>query len=230
MDIPSPAARPVPPERGDRTADLAIADECRLNALWLHGVAGGKRALEVEVPSLSLATGLAALYSEVERVPLSDLEGEHASRSPLPYAAGSFDLVTLYGHFPHRAALLELRRVLNSEGALLLAAGNRWWNGRWRGGAGQFPGRPADLRGLKALGEVGFAQVCTYWVEPTLTIPRNLIPATGGRARQFEATRAREWGGGSVRSLAVNAGLQAMVYPGLLVVARVTDTGAAGRA
>ena len=180
----------------DRRADLAIADECRLNVLWWHGAARGERALEIEVPLLSLTPGLAALYEQVERVPLAALD-DAASRGTLPFDSGRFDLVTLYGHCPPRDALVELRRVLSGSGTLLLAAGNRWWNGRWRGRAGLFPGGPADLRVLKLLRAAGFAQVSAYWVEPSLHIPRNLIPVARGRARQFEAFRAREWGGGS---------------------------------
>ncbi len=213
----------------DRRADLAIADECRLNVLWWHGAARGERVLEIEVPSLSLTAGLAALYGQVERVPLAALD-DSASHGTLPFVSGRFDLVTLYGHCPPRDALVELRRVLSGSGTLLLAAGNRWWNGRWRGGAALFPGGPADLRVLKLLRAAGFAQVSAYWVEPSLHIPRNLIPVARGRARQFEAFRAREWGGGTSRSQVVNFGLQALLYPGLLVVARAADPGTDDRA
>jgi SAM-dependent methyltransferase len=217
-----------PSLQDDRGVDLSIADECRLNVLWWHGSARGERALEVEVPSLSLTDGLKALYGQVDRVSLSELDAL-TSRSRLPFATGSFDLVTLYGHFPNRAALLELRRVLSSDGALLLAAGNRWWNGRWRGRTGTFPGRPTDLRGVSALGVAGFAHICPYWVEPTLALPRNLIPVARDRARQFEAFRAREWGGGTVRSMVVDLGFQSILYPGLVVVAKASESSNAGR-
>ena len=73
----------------DRLADLAIANECRLNVLWWHGAARGKRALEIEVPSLTLTAGLAALYRQVERIPLADLD-ESAAHGTLPLASGDF--------------------------------------------------------------------------------------------------------------------------------------------
>jgi SAM-dependent methyltransferase len=212
----------------DRLADLAIANECRLNVLWWHAAARGDRALEIEVPSLTLTPGLAALYRQVERVPLADLD-EAAAHGTLPFASGTFDLVTLYGHCPPRIALIELRRVLSSNGTLLLAAGNGWWNGRWRGGSGLFPGRPANLGVLKSLRRAGFAMVSGYWVEPSLAIPRNLIPVARGRARQFEAIRAREWGGGDLRLALVSSGLAALLYPALLVVARASETGPDGQ-
>ena len=212
----------------DRRADLAIADECRLNVLWMHGAACRQRALEIEVPSLSLTAGLTSLCGQVERVPLADLK-DLSFRRALPFASGSFDLVTLYGDFPSRAALLELRRVLSNHGTLLLAAGNRWWNGRWRVGKGLFPGRMVDLRGLSALGSAGFARICPYWTEPSLSMPRNLIPVALGRARQYEAIRAREWGDGPVRSMLVNFGLQAVLYPGLVVIAKTSEFSNAAR-
>jgi len=213
----------------NRCADLAIADECRLNVLWLHGAGRGDRALEIEVPSLSLTAGLTALYRQVERVPLAAL-GDTACRGSLPFATGRFDLVTVYGHCPPRASLAEVRRVLSSNGTLLLAAGNGWWNGRWRGAAGFFPGRLVNLRVLKSLQATGFGQVSAYWVEPNLAIPRNLIPVASHRARHFEAIRAREWGGSTLRSLTVNSGLEAFLYPALLIVARATDSDAVGGA
>jgi hypothetical protein len=212
----------------DRCADLAIADECRLNVLWWHGVARGQRALEVEVPSLSLTAGLAALYERVERLPLAALD-DPTFHSTFPFGSGLFDLVTLYGHCPPCAVLSELRRVLSSNGTLFVAAGNRWWNGRWRGSSALFPGRPADLRVLKSLRGAGFAQVSAYWVEPNLAIPRNLIPVARGRAQQFETIRARDWGGGTIRSLVVRSGLEAFLYPALVVIARAAGPGA-GRA
>jgi SAM-dependent methyltransferase len=204
---------------GDRAADLAIADECRLNVLWWHDMVGGERALEIEVPSHSLTSGLSAHYRHLDRVPLSALSGSPAPR--LPFGNGLFQLVTSYGHCPSPATLIELRRVLAPGGTLLLAAGNRWWNGRWRGGH-QSPGSATTSMGLmRRLRRIGFAEVCPYWIEPSLAEPRNLIPALAGRARQFEAIRAREWGADTVRSLLMAAGLPSVLYPGLLFLARV---------
>jgi len=71
----------------------------------------------------------------------------------------------------------------------------------------------ATLAQADALRGVGFAEVCPYWVEPSLAIPRSLIPAVGGRARQFEAIRAREWGPSPLRELASAIGLSTVLYP-----------------
>ena len=148
------------------------------------------------MPSLSLTPGLAALYRQVERVPVAALD-DAAAHGTLPFASGTFDLVTLYGHCPPRIALIELRRVLSRQwhaaagrGQWLVERALAWW-------VRTLPGRPANLSVLKSLRRAGFAKVSGYWVEPSLAIPRNLIPVARGRARQFEAIRAREWGGGT---------------------------------
>lgn len=213
---------------GAHAADLAIADECRLNILWWHGGSLGGRALEIEVPSLSLTAGLRALTAQADRLPLSAL-AEGSPRVTLPFADGAFGLITLYGHCPSKSGVAELRRLLAPGGTLLLAASNWWWKGRqW---SGRFRAEPADatLAYAKSLREVGFAEVCPYWVEPSLAIPRNLIPADGSRARQFEEIRAREWGPSPLRSLAAAAGLSAVLYPALLFVARTPSLAGRGQ-
>lgn len=202
-----------------RAEDLAIANECRLNILWWHSVEPEGRALEVEVPALSLTAALRALYRQLDRIPLAALVDSHPP-TPLPFADGAFRLVTLYGHSPSHSELTELRRVLAPGGTLLLACGNRWWKGRW-GGAGLRSGHgSATLAQANSLRDVGFVEVCPYWVEPSLAIPRSLIPAVGGRARQFEAIRAREWGPSPLRAFAAATGMSALLYPALLFVAR----------
>lgn len=199
-----------------RELDLAIADQCRLNVLWLDGRAGGARALEIAVPELRLDEALSSLYERVERVPCTapDVGG---SAVRLPFPDRTFDLVTLYGRRPSRAALREVRRVLRSGGTALLAADNRWWYGRLRapqrGSAGAGPRLPDAVRAA------GFREVRPYWVEPSLAIPRNLVPARADRIRAFEAMRAREWGPDPKRTVALRAGLTAVLYPAILIVA-----------
>jgi SAM-dependent methyltransferase len=213
---------------GAHAADLAIADECRLNILWWHGGSRGARALEIEVPSLSLSAGLRALATQVDRLPLTALL-EGSPRGPLPFADGMFGLVTLYGHCLPKASLAELRRLLAPGGTLLVAAPNRWWKGHRHSGRTRADPAVTTLAFAKSLREVGFAEVCPYWVEPSLAIPRNLIPAVGGRARQFEAIRAREWGPSPLRSLAAGVGLSAVLYPALLFVARTPSVAGHGQ-
>lgn len=214
--------------QADRYADLAIADECRLNVLWWHGAAPGERALEIESPGLTLTRGLEALYRHVARISVAEFDDFTRGRQN-SLVPGSFDLVTMYGHCPPRATLDELRRLLVPRGTLLVAAGNRWWSGRWRAVNVEHYGRTTDLRFAKSLANAGYADVCAYWVEPSLTVPRNLIPAVLGRERHFEAIRARELGGGALRSVAANAGLRGVLYPGLLFVATVASPISVGR-
>jgi SAM-dependent methyltransferase len=211
-----------------RAADLAVADECRLNILWWHGGSFGGRALEIEVPSLSLTAGLRALTTQVDRLPLSALT-EGSPRGPLPFDDGAFGLITLYGQCPSKAGLAEFRRLLAPGGTLLLAASNRWWKGRQWSGRSRADPAQTTLAYAKALRALGFAEVCPYWVEPSLAIPRNLIPAAGRRAQQFEAIRAREWGPSPLRALAAAAGLSAVLYPALLFVARMPSLAGRGQ-
>lgn len=214
--------------RPSRRADLAIADECRLNVLWWHDVPRGARALEIEVPGLAMTSGLAALYGEVERIPVVALDDSQQTRF-MPFDDGRFDLVTLYGHCPSAAALREIRRVLGADGTLLLAAGNRWWNGRWRGARAEHHGRLADRRLVHQIRGAGFDEVFPYWIEPSLALPRTFVPAVQERAAQFESIRAREWGADTARSAAVKLRLPDLVYPSLLFVARVSRPLGPGR-
>lgn len=201
-----------------RALDLAVADECRLNVLWLHGDARGERALEVVVPGLSLQGSLATLYRHVLGVPY-DASGPPALPS-LPAPDASLDLVTLYGRRPSRLLLGEMHRVLRKGGTALLAAENRWWYGRWRSTRKGSSASTAARRLERAAMEAGFSEARTYWVEPSLATPRNLIPVRDDRVREFEATRAREWGAGRWRSLVLSAKLDAVLYPALTVVAK----------
>ena len=201
-----------------RDLDLAIADQCRLNLLWLDGRAGGERALEIEVPELRLTEALSSLYGHVDRLPCGapDVTG-NAVR--LPFPDRTFDLVTLYGRRPSQAALGEIRRVLRTGGTALLATENRWWYGRLREPRRPGAGRRAGPRLPGALRAAGFRDVHPYWVEPSLAIPRNLVPARADRVAAFEAIRVRERGPDAVRAMAVRAGAAAVLYPAIAIVA-----------
>jgi len=216
IDCPS---GPVRGEEAFRALDLAIADQCRINVLWLHGDPGGQRALEIAVPELSLSGALASLYRQVERLDCASQEFPAAS-TRLPFQDGAFDVVTLYGRCPARELMSEVRRVLQLGGTAMLAAQNRWWHGRLRRGAPRSPGDFASLGLEEVARSVGFREVRAYWVEPSLANPRNLVPTRGHRVSEFEAMRAREWGSGVVRSMAVAARLDAVLYPALLIVAK----------
>jgi len=215
----APSQNPRPGDEEFRRADLALADECRLNALWLHGSARGESALEIEVPSLPLSAALSALYRRVERLPFSTLSVPD-DRCRIPFQGAEFDLVTLYGTCPTSSALREIRRVIADGGTALFSAENRWWGGRLRRAARPRAGAAGDLGLRRAVLDAGFETACAYWVEPSLAIPRNLIPAIRGRVRSFEAIRAREWGGDVLRSSVATLGLHGVLYPGLLVVAK----------
>lgn len=197
-----------------RKTDLEIADQCRLNVLWLNGCARGERALEIEVDGLRLEAGLRALYREVTCTewPKGKLL---AQPGPLPFADASFDLVTLYGRAASQGQLREVRRLLKEGGSALLACPNRWWRGRIRiSTVAAGPDFATDIIAA------GFREVRTYWVEPSLRIPRELVPARSDRVRAFEAVRARETGRRLARSLIVAAGLHRALYPALLFIAK----------
>lgn len=205
----------------DRQADLAIADECRLNVLWWHGLATGRRALAVECPGLSVAAALSALYQQVESLPLNALADEPGLDA---HAPGSFDLVTLYGHGATRATLLRMAGLLTPAGALLIAARNRWWKaGVGRGAA---DGSAIASGYARTLRSCGFGHVCGYGIEPSLATPRNLVPLAAPRPAQFETQRASEWGSDLRRVLVTRAGLAMILYPSLLFVARLAAPGA----
>ncbi len=104
-----------------RALDLAIADQCRTNVLWLHGDPGGQRALEIAVPGLPLSSALGSLYRQVDHLDCASLEFA-APTARLPFQDSEFDLVTLYGRRPSREMLSEMRRVLQVGGMALLAA------------------------------------------------------------------------------------------------------------
>lgn len=184
--------------------------------LWLHGSARGEHALEIEVPSLTLSGALASLYQKVTRSRLA-LEG---GCRELAFPNATFDLVTLYGCSPSPSVLREIRRVLVDGGTALLAADNRWWGGRLRRAAPRPVGARGDLRLRRAALRAGFREARAYWVEPSLAIPRNLIPVIGDRIQTFEAMRAREWGGNVLRSFAAGVGLHGVLYPAVLIVAK----------
>lgn len=201
------------PASARRANDLSIADQCRLNVLWLNGGARGERALEVEVADLSLQAALQSLHGRVERcAALGGASGlEHDAR------AGSLDLVTLYGRGPAREELAEVRRLLRPGGTALFAAQNRWWYGRRR--ATSHAASTMSLRCAERIRAAGFGDVRAYWVEPSLAIPRNVIPASVDRVRDFEDWRALDTGRGPARSLALAAGLHWALYPAVLFVA-----------
>jgi SAM-dependent methyltransferase len=202
------------PEANLRKSDLAIADQCRLNVLWLNGCAPGDRALEIGVKGLRLDEGLRALYRDVTCI-MWPGGGSEERPEHLPFADASFDLVTLYGLVPSAAHLRELRRLLKAGGTALLGCQNRWWRGRLRSSTVAVGPRLAS-----DIIAAGFREARMYWVEPSLAIPRELIPARFDRVSAFESARARETGHRVARSLIVAAGLHRVLYPALLFVAK----------
>jgi SAM-dependent methyltransferase len=205
-------------ENLQRDADLAIADECRLNVLWLHAQLPARRALEIEVPGLGLSAALGALYQQSERVFDDGFIGGRPGCC-LGFPDRSFDLVTLYGRAPAAGAAAEMRRVLRDEGLALIGTGNGSWPGRFRRGAPTAAWATATQL-VDALLQAGFREVHPYWATPSLETPRALIPARREAVRSYEAMRAHELGGDAFRSLASRAGLSRLLYPVLLVVAK----------
>lgn len=198
-----------------RAGDLAIADQCRLNVLWLNGCVGGERALEIEVEGLSLHAALQSLHRCVERRATLHADAYGPPHGRLDDAA--FDLVTLYGRAPTQAEPTAIRRLLRPGGAALFAAQNRWWHGRRR--AALRASSTMSLRSAQRIRAAGFGDVRAYWVEPSLAIPRNLIPASAERVREFEDWRAQDSGSSPARSSMLAAGLRWMMYPAVLFVA-----------
>ena len=202
-----------------READLDLADHCRLNILWFHRALQGARALEISVASLPLSAALAATFGQVENLPSSALDFA-AERPGIPFEDAAFDLVTLYGRGPSFEALQEIRRVLRPGGCLLLAAENRWWAEQLVGSS-WYRSQAVSRRQLeRAVAQAGFRERCSYWVEPSLATPRNVIPVRSDRVRSVEAMRRRDTGQSRARSFAVASGLHGLLYPAVLIVAK----------
>jgi SAM-dependent methyltransferase len=201
-----------------REIDLTLAEQCRVNVLWLVGCTQRRAALEIAVPSLPLREGLLAMYGSVEQVPAARFDDVREAIR-LPFADASFDLVTLYGRRPSRQLLREMHRVLCSGGTALLAFENRFWRGRLgreRSGSKAGFGPLAPERSAIA---AGFRDVRKFWIEPSLASPRCLVPARYRSVTAFERIRAGEHGSGRLRSVAANLGLQGALYPAALMVA-----------
>lgn len=202
------------PANPRRAHDLALAEECRLNLLWLHGAARRECALEVDVGGPSLSPALQCLYERVER---GAVRGTELALPAESRGDAGFDLVTFYGRAPDTRLLAAARRQLRPGGALFIAAPNRWWYG---GGAGVFlAGGSSGAGCVRSLRANGYGDVRMYWVEPSLAIPRNLVPATERRVRDFEMMRAQDAESGAARAAVLAAGLHVMLYPAFLVLA-----------
>jgi SAM-dependent methyltransferase len=202
---------PPPPENRSRSGqarrslqelDLEAADGCRLNPLLIEGHLGGRAALEIAVPGLPLGADLAAYFDTVETVPAApNILGPSSS---LAFSDGSFDLVTLYGLRPSPQALAEIRRVLGRGGTLFLGVPNQWWYGRFRTRKGWSTGNAGAGPWLaKRVRAAGFGEVRSYFVEPSLVKPREVIPAQKTAVQVIQQIRRSDGGGGVMRSDAV---------------------------
>lgn len=201
------AAGAAPPDR--RALDLSIAEQCRLNLVRLTVDMAGEHALSVSAPALSMAPALAAYYRRVDDVSgLADAVMEQGE------VAGRYDGVAMYGHRPTAQYLSSLRRRMATGAWLLVGADNAWSPVR-RSGASR-----ATRAGL--CGQVraaGFNGVRAYWVEPSLAVPRQFIPATRHAVASFEAWRGLEQPSGALRRCFVAAGWHEVLYPAIVVVA-----------
>jgi hypothetical protein len=194
-----------------RTADLGIAAECRLNLLWLVDGLQRRRALEIEVSGSTLGNALEALFERVDR------SSSSTEALVLRHADMTFDAVAAYGRACSKADLIEIRRVLKPGGMALLGAANRRPQ-RWiKKGAYR---ADCTLRTLLAsAADAGFKKTRAYWVEPSLEIPRNVIPVAPDAVAAYEVMRAREFGPDRVRSFLLASGMQRLLYPAIVVVA-----------
>lgn len=214
MQIPSMQAVDARPS-GRRTAerralDLSIAEQCRLNLLRLTANLVGGRVLSVEAPGLSMSAALAAYYEQVDEV--GGIGGTAAAAQA--DASGPYAGATLYGRRPTAADLAWLRRRIGPGGWLLIGTDNVWWPQR-RSNAPS----AARARLCRQVQSAGFNEVRAYWVEPSLAVPRQLIPATRPAVARFEAWRMLEQPSGVLRRRFVAAGWHEVLYPALVVVA-----------
>jgi SAM-dependent methyltransferase len=125
------------------------------------------------------------------------------------------------------AVLAELRRVLRPNGVLFLGGRNaRWYRAwllsraqEWTSSRQPLPSRPflpvAAARG--ALAGAGFSEIRAYFVEPSLTDPLTVVPATRRAALAYERSR---WPRHNVllRSLSAAGGAYQFLYPDAFVL------------
>lgn len=198
------------PPADRRALDLATAEQCRLNLIRLTVDMDGHRALSIEAPGLAMSPALSAYYEVVDTLAeIGDVTASARADAP-----GSYSGAALYGHRPSAAVLAWLRRQISPGGWLLIGVDNAWWPRR-RSDA-PIASRTRLCRQVRA---TGFREARAYWVEPSLAVPRQLIPATLQAVRRFEAWRALEQPSGTVRRRFVAAGWHEVLYPALVVVA-----------
>jgi hypothetical protein len=201
-----------------RSKDLELADQSRLNVLWLLGQDRRERALEIRVGPCSLGAGLAAMYQTVEVLNAESL-GRSSNDFRLPPGDNEFDLVTLYGMWPDSNLQRDLRRVLRHGGLALIAYENSCWAGRLRRAPRRQRGQYGGFSGERPLRAAGFRDVRTFWVEPSLLAQRSLVPARFRTVVAYEHLKAHQRGRAAIRAWAARVGLQGLLYPAVLVVA-----------
>jgi hypothetical protein len=177
----------------------------------------------------------------------ASIDATSERRAPLPYSRqlpyedGSVDCVIstdLVNHWsesrqsPFRdarfvAVLAELRRVLRADGVLFLGGRNARWYRSWLllraedWASGRQPPytRPflpvGAARG--ALAGAGFSEIRTYFVEPSITDPLTVVPASRRAALAYERSR---WPRYNVflRSLSAAGGAYHVLYPDAFVL------------
>lgn len=171
----------------------------------------------------------------------SDGSAQLPYETQLPYEDGSVDCVistdlvnrwSASRQSPFRDArfvtvLAELRRVLRPNGVLFLGGRNARWYRSWLmlraeewASARQAPcSRPflpvGAARG--ALAGAGFSEIRAYFVEPSITDPLTVLPATRRAALAYERSR---WPRHNVflRSLSAAGGAYHFLYPDAFVL------------
>lgn len=214
----------------------------RANLLWLMDLPGKHLAVDLSRGASTLDD---VSRSQFETVRYFDLTASGAL--PLPISSAVADCVFLHRAWldtptATRSALLaECARILRPGGHLLLSVDHSLSLGRssiaqwlpraalaapvaffrrWKGRLSRKPDVPWPLNGLtRELHCIGFTEVRRYFVLPTIDAPQQLVPADSTALLMHESQQGKTRLRGTLRRMLFGAGLEAVLFPGFLLIA-----------
>lgn len=213
----------------------------RANWFWLVNLPGYELAVELSPgpPTLDEVS-----RSRFESIRHFDLTSSPAL--PLPISNGTVDCIFLQRAWNASDAsrlggvLTECGRTLRPGGNLICTIDHRAWGRssmsdwvprallgapsaflqRWSERSSAASAAPWPLQGLaRQLHAAGFSEVRTYYALPTIDAPQQLVPAQRDAMAIHLARQPRTGVRGVLRQIFVVAGLEALLFPGFLVIA-----------